>query len=783
MSSFKKWMPFFGIVLFLFLLLGGCSRSGSLKPNQPPTITITSYGGSDSLSNKLEPFQQKIFWEAHDVDGVVKYYAYRVLDIDRNPVSTSGHQYIDADGWVYHYKDGVNVTENTPPPNTPGYGTIWTKDLFAIINFPAHDAQGDSANVASIFEVKCMDNRGSESNIASKIFNVYSNVPEVVFVDKEIINEKIVGQGLSLSFSIRDNDLGLEEGDLADHYEFMLKKKSSITGEYMPVENYYQWYSIYKSNNSFHLELSKLSTPKLDVNTYNSIYDTFLDSTIIVYRVMDIAGIYSQPDSFTVAVKTGFHPGTLIYNDVSKTDVCFALGKYHYSMVNTSTGSINVPSFQNSSGDEFYAIPPFTNLDGERVLIGSDNIKIYMKWGWKGEYNNDDPGQKKENTVQDEETGKNYFSKIKSFLVRLDNKPLYLPYLPAEGENLYIDEDGKEWLLIPSSHYNFQEVILTRITLEHSSGNLYGNHKFEVKAIDLQGIADPTPAEYVFKIIKYLPEEERSGILVLDNDSNAGSYAGIDEVYNDLLADHVSNIDFVYTAEGQEYKNMISITDYIKYKFIILHSEKINQPTEETKIKRMFTALQMYLDFGGNLMITGGANLKDDITYLNGVGFGGIFNSYFGVTVPASSNTGDYALDVYQDNTGQISDYQHLQFFMGGTPTDDYPTLTFDYDNSVLIDPFLGLSANTEHALGPVSYITLPTEAATPIYYFKPIEPGDGPHQLTESQYEELSNYVVAQKKVTEHNKCYIFTFPLSYMEKEHAKELFNKIIDEVMGQ
>jgi hypothetical protein len=206
MSSFKKWIPIFGIVLFLFLLVAGCSRSGSLKSNQPPSITITSYGGTDTLSTDPELFQQKIFWEAHDVDGVVKFYAYRVLDQNENPIATSGHMYIDDNGWVYHYKDGVNVDENTPTPDTPGYGTIWTRDVYALINFPAHNTEGDSAIVKSIFEVKCMDNRGAESNIARKYFTASSRKPEILFDDKDKINGKTVGQGIYLEFDIRDLD-------------------------------------------------------------------------------------------------------------------------------------------------------------------------------------------------------------------------------------------------------------------------------------------------------------------------------------------------------------------------------------------------------------------------------------------------------------------------------------------------------------------------------------------------------------------------------------------------
>ena len=779
MSSFKKWIPIFGIVLFLFLLVAGCSRSGSLKSNQPPSITITSYGGTDTLSTDPELFQQKIFWEAHDVDGVVKFYAYRVLDQNENPIATSGHMYIDDNGWVYHYKDGVNVDENTPTPDTPGYGTIWTRDVYALINFPAHNTEGDSAIVKSIFEVKCMDNRGAESNIARKYFTASSRKPEILFDDKDKINGKTVGQGIYLEFDIRDLDLGLNEGDRADHFEFMLKKRSSITGEYIPTEGYNQWYSIYKHKESYYYEISRNTTPALSPNTYNSIYNTFQDSTILVYRAVDLAGIKSDPDSVVFASKEGFHPGSLIYESQ-----CYALGKYHYSLV--SQGDQVVPSYQNASGTIFYAIPPFTDLQSEKALIGSNDLKIYMKWGWHGEYAGDDPSAEKKNIVKDEDTNTDYFTKIKAFLVRLDNKPLYLPYLLADdGDNLYVDENGKEWLYIPSSHYNFQNVILTRTTLEYSTGNLYGVHKFEVKALDIQGIADPSPAEYIFKVEKFTPKEERTGILVLDNEANTGGYAKIDTLYEEMLSDYLNQTTIIYTMQDPNYKNKISITDYLKYKLIILHSENLIQNTEETKLKQIFNTFQMYLDFGGNLVISGGSNLKKDIQFINEQGLGYIFSKYFGIEMPSSGNDESYAVDVYSDITGTPSDFLNLQFFIGANAVDNnFSNIDFDYESSKNIVGIIGNEVvNPKHALGPVACIATPDQTSEPIYTFKSIPAGDGPKQPTESQYAELSNLVVGQKKITETNKCYLFTFPLSYMNVEQGKVLMNKIISEVLGQ
>jgi hypothetical protein len=110
--------------------------------------------------------------------------------------------------------------------------------------------------------------------------------------------------------------------------------------------------------------------------------------------------------------------------------------------------------------------------------------------------------------------------------------------------------------------------------------------------------------------------------------------------------------------------------------------------------------------------------------------------------------------------------------------------MDFDYETSKNIVPIIGNDViNPKHALGPVAYIATPDQTSEPIYTFKSIPAGDGPKQPTESQYAELSNLVVGQKKITETNKCYLFTFPLSYMNVEQGKVLMNKIISEVLGQ
>ena len=80
------------LVIAVVLGITGCGKSGTMKANVAPSISITSYEGfddSDLLSpyaNSLFLFQQKIYWNATDPDGVIAGFAYRVKDQNGNPL-------------------------------------------------------------------------------------------------------------------------------------------------------------------------------------------------------------------------------------------------------------------------------------------------------------------------------------------------------------------------------------------------------------------------------------------------------------------------------------------------------------------------------------------------------------------------------------------------------------------------------------------------------------------------------------------------------------------------
>ncbi len=185
MFKINKSLILFSFLLIGILLISSCDgRKGKVNVNTPPVITITDYFGSDSLAGVEDPnlFQQTIRWSAYDTDGVIYGYAFKVVDENGNPLyddqgnvtGTPGYSCVNDSGWVYHYQLGAD--ESIPLEDPNAMKTIWTLQVYAVINFPAN-VNGDSANVVSTFEVKCIDNTGDESIPARKYFNAESNIP------------------------------------------------------------------------------------------------------------------------------------------------------------------------------------------------------------------------------------------------------------------------------------------------------------------------------------------------------------------------------------------------------------------------------------------------------------------------------------------------------------------------------------------------------------------------------------------------------------------------------
>ena len=767
-------------VLFLF---NACGRKGELSPNSKPIVTITSYAGADSVNSITDTtfFQQKIYWTGSDKDGVVEAYAFRILDENGNSISTPGYEYIDDEGWVYHYQTGAD--ETIPMDDPDAKITIWSDQVYAEINFPAN-INGEPADVVSTFEIKCKDNRGAESDIAKRCFSMFSSRPDVtVGSSKGEINGKTIGTGVVFEFKLIDHNQGAS--DVSDYFLFkLIKGLRNDNGEIVPVAagGYDdQWISTKNESDINHYLMTKKTDPPLLVNFYEP-----LDSTFLIVKGVNIAGVVSEPDTISFFVKEGFYPGTIIYNgqNQSGNDV-WVLGEHHFTtFMDESIGK--VIEFENYPEGAHYSTPFWIDKDGNYSAIGSDDLKIYMHWGWHGEYGNqlqdafvitDNPFDKRIASVVDEQTNVSYFAEIKYFDLRLDGEPYNYPPYPPEGDHLQIDPDGKEWLRVPITNDIAQETIITGLD--------NGIHRFEVRAVDIQDIGDATPAEFVFRIVPPVSREEKSGIIILDDDGNNNNFAPdaiIDSLYEAFLSDYTGEIESldrqelwgnVWDAELHFGRDVFSPTDLEKYKLVIYHSDYIDSVN---KLQSEFEVLYLYLRNGGNLIISSGKYLREAINDVESIP-NLMFEDYFGLRAAGK----DLVKVVTKDGTE--ASFLNLAYFQTAVASNGFS------ENINLQIPSFNPQVNynmpaqdSVKAIGPVAYFdeSLLGDDVDVIYRFGCKEAGDGPIDPSEAEYEEYNGQPVAVAKVTEKNNCYLFGFPLSYMKVDDVKLLINKILTDI---
>jgi len=807
----RKSVPLFAIAILVTLIsitISGCGKFGSRFANSIPTISITSYEGgepgtsTDSLDVTL--FQQKVFWHAVDNDGVVKGFAYRVLDNNNNPISTPGNKYIDAagdvtpqnvldafgTGWVLHYKQGADQT--IPLDNVHAKRTIWTEQKYAVINFPAHDVNGDPDTTICRFEVICMDNRGGIcAQKAIKVFRSYSLRPTCfVTTTKGNPNGGQVGTGIRLSFSLNDDDPFLQA--TAQNYIFRIEKRLTSNDDIAPGTTPTEWFSTMNAPKLNQYLLTKNTTPGL-----SSDYGTTATYTRVVAKVVDLAGIVSDTTSVRFRVKEGFHPSTILYKQRM-----YGLGDNHYiDYIDESTP--DVLPYTISQGEMHYATPFFRAKDSLYTCVNSSNLKVWLRWGWHGEYGivtssgvpnyTDNPFDKKIDVLLDEDTNKNYYSEITHFHIRLDGRPYRYP--PMQ-DSIFVDPptpefpEGKRWLRIPINTSLGQTIVDTNISS--------GLHTFEVRAEDLQGVYDPTPAVFNYRIPEPVSASQKSGILIIDDELN-NSFAPNDSVdarYLNMTSGYSGNggVTVIKRDNLQFTKDIrnrfLAYSDLQQYKLVIYHDDN---PTATSNFQTDYDAYALYLSKGGNMVISGGGTIASMVSGCVMAHYK-LFEKFFGLTYSgsvAASITNNMLAKNYFVKATSTNGYNTMMLAFDLDAANANPAPVLDNGNVILADPNetpMFNIMNTRKGLGPVSYFTSLTPLGTAIYKYgcKSVfgTPDQSPYYWpSQASYNQYNNLVVGVKKTTSNNKCYMTGFPLSYMKKADAKQFMTTVINEVMAQ
>lgn len=815
-----RLLAIISILMAATLFVTGCGKSGNRFENQLPSISITSFEGwsnenipanVDTLTHEYL-FQQKIFWHATDPDGIITGYAFRVLDENHQPIAVPGYRYIaDAasglipdklwqkhgEGWVIHYLPSAD--HDVPLDDPEAKRSIWTNQKYAVINFPAANENGDPMPTMSYFEVLAIDNRGDiTKNTAKRKFRTHSNRP-VCFVSTTKGNPDggDVGSGLTLSFSMNyPKNLNMLISATPSRYEFKMMKIDNVTKEIIPGTET-QWFNTDGQERINEYRLTKRTVPALEYD-YEEDGTSLGRSTRIVARAIDLAGVHSEmviPDTdqtptwqVNFKVKPGFRPKTILYSKK-----LLALGEKHFEDIGDKSTPEELP-YTIKEHEQLFATPLFRSLTDTLSVVYSRDLRIYVRWGWWGEYGNesstgtfeyplDNPYVKKVDTVLSEPSpengipgGDNYYSEITHFDIRYDNEPYDFPPFPASQHN-FIDDDGTEWLRLPLYSPLRQSIVLTGNQINP------GKHTFTVRAVDSQDEVSKNPVELSFNVVPYVPASSRRGILIVDDDIHSATDSPEDIVnakYEYMTSDineteGVTKVKYGQYGPGGTYRDTrgrnLAFPDLQKYKMVIYHADN---PAFGGSFENEIDGLALYLREGGNLLISHTsqfASKAKDIS--NKAGF--TLLDFMGLPMVPTMTAGasnPYQGAFFQNAIGNMG-YQNIGLQYSTHPSNPDGTPSFQS----LVEGLQGLHAVSYHNLVGGS----PNILGDAIYTYgcKPVDFANRPP--TQAQYDRNNGKVVGVRKVNSNGaRVYTLSFPLSYMLNNDTKAMINSIWGEL---
>ena len=766
----RTFQTFCTIALFIILLISGCSKNHPISyngnTNDLITISFTDEKFINENNSQEYTYTQGITWEALIEDEPL--FAYRITTSDGE---LPENILTDSNGWVYQ-----NETEEE--------STIWTDETELEISF--NSINGVLKHIITKFEVKFLHD-DQESEIVSASFFDFREIGTVLTTTGGDCNGHTTGTGLIFLISERILDIFVD-GLYAGHFMYRLNIISEIDSTLISEG---EWYNTINCEDIRRVELDGYTTPPLVPNEDGELTQF---ETYIVTR----SGFTDEnnPAIANFKVQEGFYPNTIIYNGLEQNGLdtgndTWALGDNHFVTYVDPCLSTMPPYVVTEEGYHF-ATAFWIDRNGNYVLIGSEDLQIFLHLGWYGEYQNNNPNPPNilRNVVFDELTGLNYYSGIKYFDMRLDGEPFEFASLPASDYNI-TDSNGIEWLRVPIEHEIAQNVILTGLS--------YGEHTFTARAVDLQLAVDETPAEFIFMVFEPIPSDEKEGIIILD-DTPHSQYSSpeelIDELYLEFLSDYNGLIECLDRNELQNTvwihqmhfgKDVFSPTDLQSYELIIYHSDS---PTQDCKFAHEYDVINIYLNQGGNLVFSGGANLmkfvQRDCRNFNFP----LLEKYFGIPLFDTN-----AIDIvrFEEFTPLEPPFLNLQFFIKALAENGF------IENIDLqipsFNPFVNyqpILQDTVNALGPVALFENYESATEEIFRFGCRQPeagtsfpqwddiDDEDHYPSENQFNLYNGKSVALKKITEKNKCYIFGFPLAYMDPDDVRAMLNQIIAEI---
>ncbi len=698
------------------------------------SLLIVSCGMKNPAQPQIDSSGQLLFSEAKIPQENGQYLYRQSIEVN-NPTAgclysykldTYNHElpenlFANEEGWLYFYAAGSGTDL---PLSEPGnHRTIWTSQSSISAEFCSQG--GKIKNLITHILIRQKNPEGVVREISSP------------FKSHRIVSSRIVSPnhdnlvcGTGIEFVLQEviGDIFVE-GLYAQHFMYRL----NILNAELQVISYGNWYSSIDTPDIRKIILNGNSIPALTANEPDQ-YTQF-ESYVVARNGIEEAthqAVYFRSN-------TGYKPVAVIY-----PQTLAGLGQNHYaiSQEDPMTSTELIPSLTGHKNRMLF------ELNNTWQAINSDDFKLHIRWGYKGQYGVNypvDPWGDELNEVFSPDNI-NYHSAVIAFDLRFDGSPF--PVVPNFiNPSVVVHQNGSAWLRVNNLNDSARKHIFSNLSS--------GTHLFEVCAVDLQG-AISDPASVTINLIPYKPQSQRSGILVVDDSPdrvNISPEAIVDDFYSSVIPTEYGTVaSFDIIAEEMN-NNQISPVLMQNFKAVVWHSDSLS---EISRLNPNVDALELYLAGGGKLLVSGNFNLFEDLSRLS------------------------HQQDFLSNRFG-ISSLAHLgrlypnPIFVSAIGQNGLPDIPLNLSSS--FNPIVA----TQQGLNKLCFFK-PEANLNFLYKFgcKPVEAAV--HPPTQEQYDYYSSQFVAYKYYNGEARVAVFGFPLSYMQQAEVSSGLQSVFADMLS-
>lgn len=709
----------FVVVLACFTMLS-CGKQNPLSP--PVTEVHQEINFSDdkiAISGDEFIYRQYISL-SHTPEYAYSYRLHTIQNILPEGI------YTDDEGWLYFLAPGYNNAALLSQPGT--HRSVWTSSHNISMDFASANAK--ISNLVNRVEIRIKKPSGEISHLESP------------FKSDRLISSRIVvpfgfgdttGTGIEFKLQEFTNNIFVD-GMFAHHFMYRLNRLDSE----FQVINFGEWHSSIDCPDIRSVILNGYTNPSITITPGNyTVFESYVVSRLGVEE--------SSVNSVVFRPVSGNKPKAIVF-----PSTIVGLGQYHqsfsYEPASMAFYSQIEPSEQNGynsplwgSGSDYYA-------------INSNDFKLHLRWGYSGQYNNDDPFTAPANICLNEQ-GLPYYSKIVAYDLRWNGAPF--PTQPGFFEPEVVSHsDGSSWLRVKNIIDASRRVVLQQLP--------NGTHNFQVCAVDIQNVYS-NPTSINITLSAYKPPSQRNGILIIDDSIHSTSSSPepyVDAFYNAVVPNTWGNVVNFDLAELSAEKLPQGSFMLQNYKAVVWHSDN---PSNSGKLKYNYTALRFYLSHGGNMLISGTSKLLQELQALYNTD-SGFTSQYMGINVDPTELGGSLGTSITNNP------YFYQAIGQNGNSNIDLETTTSF--NSIV---------NSRKGIGAVTYFN-PGAGLNYIHRFGCKTPGMDSYSPTQAQYELYSSKYVAYKHSYNGANVVVFGFPLSYMEQADVTSSMQTIIGNILG-